>query len=138
MLAWGKRIAEWRAVMAHKGVNVSVLALARAVLSGPVPADVWRDRMRVCLRCPVFNHELKACHKRINDGPYHRDLGCNCYTPFLALTAAPYTKEGGCWAREVTKEAQPQSAKEGWGAYIFKSQLEKIRAVFRFVFARTQ
>jgi hypothetical protein len=129
MLAWGTRITEWRRVMTQKGVKVSIVSLARAVLSGPVPADVWRDRMRVCLRCPIFNQELKACHRRIEDGGYHRDLGCRCYTPFLALTAVPYSKTGGCWAREITVH-------EGWPAYLFPSRLEKLRAVARFVLCR--
>lgn len=130
-----KRIAEWRVVLAQKGVKVSTWALVRAVLSGPVPADVWRYRMRVCRRCPVYNRELKACHKRISQGQYHRDLGCNCYTPFLALTAVPYSKEGGCWAREVTKEAQPESARQGWPAYPFPSRWAKVRAIWKFISA---
>jgi hypothetical protein len=126
VLIWSKRIAEWRTVMAQKGVEVSIVSLARAVLSGPVPADVWRDRMRVCLRCPVFNRELKACHKRIESGAFHRDLGCRCYTPFLAFTAVPYTRAGGCWAREI-------ATNEGWPAYIFPSRWAKVRAAWRFL-----
>lgn len=127
-LHWGKRIAEWRVVLAHKGVKVSILALVRAVLSGPVPPEVWRARMRVCLRCPVYDHELKACHKVIHDSIYHRVLGCFCYVVFLALTAVPYSPNGGCWAREL-------SPTEGWPAYRFPSRWAKVRAVWRFVFS---
>jgi hypothetical protein len=137
MLHWRKRISEWRTVLAQKGVKVSIFALARAVLSGPVPPDVWRDRMRVCLRCPVYNRELKRCGRLVVDGNYHRQLGCLCYTPFLALTAAPYSPDGGCWAREVTKEAKPPSAREGWGAYAFPSWWAKWRAIWRFITCRS-
>lgn len=136
MLHWRKRISEWRTVMAQKGVKVSIVSLARAVLSGPVPADVWRDRMRVCLRCPIYNADLKACRQPNPRGPDYLDLGCGCYTPFSALTAVPYTKAGGCWAREITKNAEPASAREGWGAYLFPSRWAKVRAVWRFLLCR--
>lgn len=123
MIAWRKRIAEWQTVMAHKGVEVSVLALLRAILSGPVPADVWRDRMRICMRCPVYNRDLKACMQRHPLEP-DRILGCGCYTPFKALTAAPYPR--GCFARQITDH-------EGWPNYIFASWRAKFRAVWRFI-----
>lgn len=127
MLHWSKRLAEWRTVLAQKGVKVSPLALLHAVLSGPVPSDVWRTRIRTCLRCPVYNAELKACYAALSDG---RTTGCGCYTPFKALTAAPYSKDGGCWAREITKgDSEP----EGWPAYRFSSWREKLGAVWRFV-----
>lgn len=134
MFHFRKRINEWRAVLALKGVKISTWALVRAVLSGPVPANVWRDRIRVCLRCPVYNATLKACHRRIADGDFHLDLGCGCYVPFLALTAVPYSPDGGCWAREVTKTAEPPSAREGWIAHRFPSRPAKWRAVFQFLF----
>lgn len=133
MFNWRKRLSEWRAVLARKGVKVSTFALGRALLSGPVPPDVWRDRMRVCLRCPVYDAELRACRKRTSDG---RVQGCSCYTPFLALTAVPYTLEGGCWAREVTRKAYPAEAQEGWPAYRFPSRWARIRAIFRFITTR--
>lgn len=123
MLHWGKRIAEWRAVLAHKGVKVSTVALLRALFSGPVPADVWRDRMRVCMRCPVYDRDLRACFKPLSDG---RVIGCGCYTPFKAMTAAPYAR--GCYAREITEH-------EGWPAYRFTSWWAKVRAIWRFVWA---
>jgi hypothetical protein len=123
VLHWRKRIAEWRRVLAQKGVKVSVFALLRALLSGPVPGDVWRDRMRVCMRCPVYDRDLRACYKPLSDG---RVVGCGCYCPFKALTAAPYAR--GCYAREITDN-------EGGMAYRFPSRWAKVRAIWRFVSA---
>lgn len=123
-LHWSRRIRQWRTVLALKGARVSPWAMLRAVLSGPVPPDVWRSRLRICLRCEVFDHELKACRRILRDG---RVLGCTCYTPFLAFTAVPYTRAGGCWAREI-------SPHEGWGAFQHKSRTAKLRAIWRFLF----
>lgn len=122
MLHWKKRIAEWRAVMARKDVRVSVLSLGRAMLSGPVPPDVWRDRVRTCLRCPVYDRELKACFKELEDG---RRTGCGCYTPFKNFTANPYGD--GCWGHSIAVYV-------GWPKYVFRSWREKVRAVWRFLF----
>lgn len=130
MLHFRKRLSEWRTVLAAKGVKVSTWALVRAVLSGPVPADVWRNRIRVCLRCPVYNRELKTCHNVVPDG---RVIGCGCYVPFKALTAAPYRL--GCWGREVSKDFKP-AERIGWVAHSFTSRWAKIRAVWRFIFNR--
>lgn len=40
---------------------------------------LWRDKMRTCLKCPIFDPSLHRC------GPGGSPLGCRCYTPFLAL-----------------------------------------------------
>ena len=120
MLNWKKRIAEWRAVVRQFGRG-RYAGMIIAVASGPVPANVWRDRMRVCLRCPILDRERMACRKELSDG---RTLGCNCYTPFLALTAAPYPR--GCWARQITDN-------EGWPIFTFPSWRAKVRAVWRFL-----
>lgn len=129
-LAWKVRLREWRTVLAAKGVKVSTWALVRAVLSGPVPADVWRERIRTCARCPVKSRTGWVCGRTLPDGS---KIGCNCYLPLLALTAVPYSPEGGCWGREVSKDFKP-AERIGWVARPFKSRWAKIRAVWRFVF----
>lgn len=101
---------------------VAAFKMLRALASGPVPASVWRDRMRVCLRCPIYDQKLKACRKVMPS--VGRILGCFCFVPYLALTAAPY--EHGCWVHEITDG-------EGWPIYRFHSRKAKIKAVWRFI-----
>lgn len=122
MINWRKRIAEWRAVMARKEIKVSARVLFHALLSGPVPPDVWRDRIRTCLRCELYNAELKACHRQLQDG---RIVGCGCYVPFKAFTANPYGD--GCWGHSIAVYV-------GWPKYVFISTRAKWRAVWRFIF----
>lgn len=128
-----KRLAEWRTVLAAKGVKVSTWALVRAVLSGPVPANVWHERIRTCARCPVRSPGGWVCGRTIPDG---RKIGCNCYLPLLCLTAVPYSKNGGCWGREVSK-VHPPAERIGWKAHHFTSRWAKIRAVWLFIFNRS-
>ena len=90
----------------------------RAVLSGPVPPEVWRRRMRICAKCPVYDIADKACMKRL---PNQTVIGCSCYCPFLALTAAPY-KEGG-FARAIGV------VDEGWPAHRYSSFGDRIRTI---------
>lgn len=133
MIHWPKRISNWRLVLVHGAADaplwwrlryytVSAWKMARALASGPVPDDVWRDRMRVCLRCPVLDRETMACRRVLQSGQI---LGCQCYTPFLALTAAPHP--AGCWARSITEH-------EGWPSFQYPSTRAKARAVLGFVF----
>lgn len=123
MFHWRKRLSEWRAVVRQYGRG-HYMGMVVALLSGPVPTDTWRERMKICLRCPVLDRERMICRKELGDG---RVLGCSCYTPLLALTAAPYKR--GCYAREITEH-------EGWPSYVFKSRRAKLRAVWRFIFPR--
>lgn len=122
MLNWKRILSEWAHVARqHAGLSSGV-TMAAAILSGPVPADVWRDRIRVCLKCPILDRETMACRRVLSDGS---TLGCGCHAPLLALTAAPYPK--GCFARQLTE-------REGWPIYTFPSRRAKIRAVWQFIF----
>lgn len=121
-LHWKRRLSEWVVVARKHHGLASGLTMLRALMSGPVPADVWRSRIRVCLRCPVLSRSDWACHAVLADG---RVCGCKCYVPYLALTAVPY--EGGCWAHQYAPPA-------GWPAYKFPSFRAKVAAVFRFLF----
>jgi hypothetical protein len=131
MLAYRKRLRHWFAVVLQfcnaepphrraQALAVAVWRMLRAIVSGPVPADVWRNRVRKCGRCPVRSDDW-VCFRQLSDG---RMLGCRCDLAFLCLSAAPYPK--GCWAHEITEH-------EGWPAYRYPSRWAKIRAFFRFI-----
>ena len=99
-----KRFRQWRAVVAREGRKKGVagrVALAMTLLGaafkiGSVGRRQWRDRMRACHRCPVFDASTKACRPFLGS-----DLGCGCFTPWVALVPAPYsnlqTDRKGCW-----------------------------------------
>lgn len=125
MLNWHRRTREWKKVVGLAPFGRAVRAMVIAILSGPVPTDTWLDRMRTCYHCPVFDRELYACRKVLDDG---RELGCGCFTPYQSLTAAPYPL--GCWAAQVTGN------QEGWPAYRFASRRDKFLAVWRFLTAQ--
>lgn len=133
MLHWKKRISEWKRVVALAAHGapfwwrarfyvVSALKMTRAILSGPVPAEVWRDRIRTCLKCPVLDRKMMVCRRVMPDGTIY---GCQCSVTFLALTAAPYPE--GCWFRQ-------RVSYEGWASHRFASRREKWLAVCGFIF----
>jgi hypothetical protein len=131
MLAYRKRLRHWLTVVLRfcnaepwyrRGVALStaVWRMLVAIASGPVPADVWRDRIRKCGRCPVRSDDW-VCFRRTEHG---QNLGCRCDLTFLCMSAAPYPK--GCWAHEITEH-------EGWPAYRYPSRRAKLRAFWRFI-----
>lgn len=123
-MKWLQRTRQWIAVVRAQKKRVPWLTMVRAVLSGPVPREVWMRRMRSgCFRCPVFDRTNYTCHC---PHPDYRHLGCKCYTPFMALTAAPYP--AGCWGREIMGETL------GWPRHDFSSARQKRRAILAFLF----
>lgn len=46
----------------------------------------WFRRMRVCMKCPVYNARLRSCRTG--------GMGCGCYVPFSNLV------KKNCWGRE--------------------------------------
>ncbi len=116
MIHWRKRLREWRTVVWKERASISPWRLLRAAMSGPVPREVWRQRMRTCGRCPVSSRKLirvngvltwtglHACRAEYGDVK----LGCGCLTTAVALTANPYGN--GCWAHSITEN-------EGWGPH---------------------
>lgn len=87
-----RHIREWRAVLKEENRRGSWRGMLKAILSGGVTLRAWRRRMRVCLKCPVFDGELRRCRSY-----WPREAGCGCYTVWLAKTRRPYAK--GCWGR---------------------------------------
>lgn len=65
-----------------------LLKEALLVCITPQSKDLYRHRLFICHRCPIFNKELKIC--RPFPGSEH---GCGCYVPYRALG------EGPCWGR---------------------------------------
>ena len=133
MLISRKRLRQWCHVLSLVSAGapwywrawafcVAGFKMTRAVLSGPVPREVWRHRMRVCAKCPVYDRVSRACMKKQPSGI---TLGCGCFTPFQALTAAPYKE--GCWARAIGV------VDEGWPAHRYSSLANRILTIVRFI-----
>jgi len=91
-----QRFSEWLAVVQREGRKVSLWGKARLLFGiaraglrlGGVSRRQWRDRMRTCAACPIFDRTLHRC--RPMDG---HPLGCGCWVPALALA------RGKCWAK---------------------------------------
>lgn len=123
---WPFRLAQWVIALHFARQRIPWWGLVRAILSGPVPRQIWRERLRHgCYTCPLFNREHLTCRgvpKQV------RHLGCDCFLPFSALTAEPYA--GGCWGRAVIGPTF------GWGTYVWPSRWAKWRATVRFILGR--
>lgn len=120
---WPFRLAQWVIALHVARQRIPWSGLARAVVSGPVPREVWRARMRYgCFQCPAFNHERLTCRGVPRQ---FQHLGCDCYVPFSALTAEPYP--GGCWGRAAL------GVNFGWGAHVWPSRWAKVRATIVFL-----
>lgn len=93
-----RHLREWRAVLAEEGQAVTWrtwLKMLRGVIGIPASARVWRQRARVCLKCPIYDRELRRCR-----GPWiqNNPTGCGCYVPWLLRVRRPYLR--GCWGRQ--------------------------------------
>ena len=93
MISW-KRFFQWVRIAFGKDVGLPqwikiIRASLRLLINGQVTRPIWRARMRACTYCPLYDFDSKRCQ------PAERpDLGCGCYTPYLALV-----KDNGCWGR---------------------------------------
>jgi hypothetical protein len=134
-MRWRKRIKQWVAVirLAHGDkAKIPWVRMAFAVLTGIVPREVWRARMRRCMTCPLYStvqpagttkrtdllHLCKSTHPRF------AGLGCHCAVNIAAVTANPYGQ--GCFGRTLNDTL-------GWGAYVWSSGWSKLRAVICFI-----
>jgi hypothetical protein len=71
-----------------------------SVYRHPGMRATWRKKMKVCLKCPIYDPELRRCRPYDGSG-----LGCGCYVPYMALF------QGECWADEEIPEEGL-----GWGS----------------------
>ena len=91
-----RRFKEWLRVAFGPRVKPSdwwtIAKSAFSLIFNRVNGDTWRNRMRACYGCPVFNHDRKICE------------GCGCSAPYSNLLDKPE-----CWGRtEIGEEF-------GWG-----------------------
>lgn len=92
MISW-KRFKEFLRVAF--GPRVSLLDWAQILKSGvsilrsPYTQEVWRERIRKCYVCPIFDRDRKTCR------PFPKSaMGCGCYVPYKALV------KKHCWGRD--------------------------------------
>ncbi len=68
------------------------LAQLRLLVTGrKVDRKRWRERMRTCQRCVIYDRVNRRCSARIG----LRDMGCDCSMPIKALF-----DKSTCWARD--------------------------------------
>lgn len=98
-------MAEWYAVIKEERATMTfwtwALMARQAIMAilRPVGGPIYRHRLRVCYRCPIFDRGLKRCR------PYTgAPVGCGCSIPYKAM--APYPSP--CWL----KSRHPL---QGWG-----------------------
>jgi hypothetical protein len=88
-----KRIREWVRVISGPRVRFRdwkkiIFGLGKLWFLS-VDRITWRQRMRACYNCPVFDPQRKTCR------PFpESDMGCGCYTPYSNLL-----EDGECWGR---------------------------------------
>ncbi len=68
---------------------LAILKASFLVYRSPYTQGIWRERMRACYNCPIFDKTRKTCR------PFDKSvLGCGCYVPYKALV------KNHCWGRE--------------------------------------
>lgn len=116
---WPRRLKQWLVALRLAGVSrVPWWGLVQAVMSGPVPRTVWRERMRTCMTCDLYStHQMEGTTKRTDrlhlcksNHPQLLGIGCHCAVNIVALTADPY-RRAGCFGRNLAPEI-------GWPAYV--------------------
>ncbi len=89
------RFREWWAIVKLEGGANGILPLFKMLHKGfmlGVGRKRWRTRLRTCMKCPIYNKDLRQCRPLWN-----KKMGCGCYTPFLAMT------KGSCWGKVETE-----------------------------------
>ena len=85
MISW-KRFKEFLRVAFGPRVTwrdyLTILKAGITISRSPYSEEMWRARMYICYRCPMFNKDYKKCD------------GCGCYVPYKALATEH------CWGRE--------------------------------------
>lgn len=135
-MRWRKRIPQWIKALRLAGAkNVPWFGLVSAVLSGPVPRKVWRERLRFgCFLCPLYSSvqmpRTKWAGNRValcrSTHPDFDGLGCGCYLPFTAMAANPHGK--GCFGRNL-----PIKPELGWGPHVWPHWWSRYVAVLAFL-----
>jgi len=67
---------------------LEILKSAFSIARSPYSQEMWRARMVICYKCPIFDKERKTCR------PFPKSaMGCGCYAPYKALV------KKHCWGR---------------------------------------
>lgn len=96
-----ERFLQWKDVLNDAGRTDSILKLLAQMLLVAISGlphlnenrRLWRAKLRVCMRCPIYLKSMKRCgvHHSIN-------AGCFCFMPFKALfVPVKKGKRRGCW-----------------------------------------
>jgi hypothetical protein len=129
---WGRRLKHWLYALKLAGASkVPWLGMLQALMSGPVPREVWRQRMRTCMTCPLYSTEQMPGTTKRTDRvhlcrsihPQMLGVGCQCAVNIVALTADPYGK-AGCYGRNLDPEL-------GWPVYV--DHRSKLRSLLDFL-----
>lgn len=135
---WKKRLRQWLLVLRLENKSVGKLpwlTMVMAVLSGPVPRRVWRERIRFgCARCPLYSTvQPKGTKKRTDllhlcksTHPLFAGLGCGCAVNIAAMTASPYAH--GCFGRNL-----PIKPELGWGPHVWPHWWSRYFAIIDFI-----
>lgn len=91
-----KRFKQWLILVFGKNIGIKqwykiFRASLRLLMNDKVSRTTWRHRMRTCTNCPLYDVVQKVCRP-----PERPDLGCGCYTPYLAIV-----KENDCWGNKT-------------------------------------
>lgn len=127
---WRRRFPQWLEVLKieqRSAGRLPWLTMVRALLTGVVPRAVWRQRMRVCMRCELFSTVHGKTGKLYMCKSTHPDLlgvGCGCAVNISALSANPYGY--GCYGRMLYPDL-------GWGPHFWKGRWDRLKSVIDFV-----
>lgn len=88
-----KQYLTWLKVLLLERGNYGVFQLLMLGFKLRRNKKLWRNRLRECVRCPLYDRRYKTC------GSPGTDVGCHCFLPMKA--ALP---EARCWVEETLLE----------------------------------
>lgn len=92
MISW-RRFKEFLGIAFGPKVTwrdyLEILKAAFQIARSPYSEEMWKSRMYICYRCPIFDKDRKTCR------PFpESEMGCGCYAPYKALV------KDHCWGRD--------------------------------------
>lgn len=135
---WRKRFKQWLLALRLEKLSAGKLpwlTMLMAIFSGVVPRLVWRERMRICMKCDFYStvqshgtyKKTDRLHLCKSSHPSMLGAGCHCAVNISALSSNPYGD--GCYGRNLDKSI-------GWPSYTWPSRLDKCKSVIDFLLKR--